>query len=266
MFANVCESPCPDRQLWCVHRAIHSTEVDALGRPIARVRTVLFGEAHWRKSSRGLKKRQQPEPNLAIDPIRPQAAYNEDIKSPLLILELRINLDKEAPSCCGQDRVRRPSPQNISFYSRRRPSYKKWAVSSRGLSTLRVGSGPAKPLHVRKFRSFRNSLQIAPRVNSAIRVHLLPVPADYTTSIRPLPPRSFYGSYSSGAIASAMIRSSSPTTCRNDPGTMTSVGARPRARVIAVYQNTPPGGDTLGVLCLFAKRPIDESEDAMLAG
>ncbi len=76
-----------------------------------------------------------------------------------------------------------------------------------------------------------------------------------------------YGCYKIGRVASGEDHKFLTNDAPNDPHVHNHQWARELGLVsFAGYQIRVPGGETLGVLGLFAKHPIDESEDAMLDG
>jgi PAS domain S-box-containing protein len=76
-----------------------------------------------------------------------------------------------------------------------------------------------------------------------------------------------YGCYKIGAIASGEYKKFLTNDAQNDPGVHDRHWARELGIVsLAGYQLRDPQGDTLGVMVLFAKHPIDDGEDAMLDG
>jgi PAS domain S-box-containing protein len=75
------------------------------------------------------------------------------------------------------------------------------------------------------------------------------------------------GCYKIGCVASAKEHTFLTNDAPNDPRVHNHQWARELGLVsFAGYQIRVPGEDTLGVLALFSKHPIDESEDAMLDG
>ena len=76
-----------------------------------------------------------------------------------------------------------------------------------------------------------------------------------------------FGCYKIGRIASGKDHKFLTNDAPNDPRVHNHQWASELGLVsFAGYQLRVPGGETLGVLALFAKHPIDESEDAMLDG
>ena len=76
-----------------------------------------------------------------------------------------------------------------------------------------------------------------------------------------------YGCYKIGRVASGEDHKFLTNDAPHDPRVHNHQWARELGLVaFAGYQIRVPGADTLGVLALFAKHPIDESEDTMLDG
>ena len=98
-------------------------------------------------------------------------------------------------------------------------------------------------------------------------LHLLASSGRYTHVDGQTHRRVPFGCYKIGRIASGEDHKFLTNDAPNDPRVHDHQWARELGLVsFAGYQIRVPGGDTLGVLALFAKHPIDESEDAMLDG
>ena len=98
-------------------------------------------------------------------------------------------------------------------------------------------------------------------------LHLLASSGRYTHIDGQTHRRVPFGCYKIGRIASGEDHKFLTNDAQNDPGIHNHQWARELGIVsFAGYQIRVPGGETLGVLGLFAKHPIDESEDAMLDG
>ncbi len=98
-------------------------------------------------------------------------------------------------------------------------------------------------------------------------LHLLASSGRYTHIDGQTHRRVPFGCYKIGRIASGEDHKFLTNDVPNDPRVHNHQWATELGLVSFVgYQLRVPGGDTLGVLALFAKHPIDESEDAMLDG
>jgi PAS domain S-box-containing protein len=98
-------------------------------------------------------------------------------------------------------------------------------------------------------------------------LHLLASSGRYTHIDSQTHRRVPYDCYKIGRIASGEDHRFLTNDAQNDPRVHNHQWVSELGLVsFAGYQICVPGGDTLGVLALFAKHPIDESEDAMLDG
>jgi PAS domain S-box-containing protein len=74
-----------------------------------------------------------------------------------------------------------------------------------------------------------------------------------------------FGCYKIGRVASGQEHKFLSNNVQNDPGVHNREWAKETGLVsFAGYQLRPPGGDTLGVLALFSKKPITSEDDAQL--
>ncbi|MHB8972884.1 MAG: PAS domain S-box protein [Pirellulaceae bacterium] len=98
-------------------------------------------------------------------------------------------------------------------------------------------------------------------------LHLLASSGRYTHIDGPTHRRIPFGHYKIGRIASGEQRKFLSNDLQNDPLIHDHAWARELGLVsFAGYQLRVSGGDALGVLGLFLKHPLDESEDGMLDG
>ena len=98
-------------------------------------------------------------------------------------------------------------------------------------------------------------------------LHLLASSGRYTHVDGPGHRRVPFGCYKIGRVASREDPKFVCNDVRNDPNIHNQAWARELGlESFAGYQLRTPGGETLGVLALFAKHPIQADEDAMLDG
>ena len=98
-------------------------------------------------------------------------------------------------------------------------------------------------------------------------LHLLASSGRYTHIDGQTHRRVPYDCYKIGRVASGEDHKFLTNDAQNDPNVHNHQWARELGLIsFAGYQIRVPDGETLGVLGLFAKHPIDESEDAMLDG